>query len=467
MSNPHFESDPFPGCPKILFIGIGGSSHTISWIDLLFQARMNVRLFAMPGCVFPPPGWDVRTYLSTSRLPEGLDPRWRSCSHPTPEEERAEAGPQATSRVLRILYHLKYKIEIKPYESELFINLKNSLRGIFSSLVIALIKSLGLFQPRPLSPNPEAWLAQIIREWKPDIIHTLGLTHDQGGWYYYQVRQKYDLAGLGRWVLQLRGGSDLTLNRHDPLIAPVLANSLMDCDQIISDNIVNIDYAEEMGVPRGKFASISPIPGTGGIDIEAIRNTWTLLPSKRDRLILWPKAYDCEWSAALPVFEALKIAWAKIKPCRIVMLCMTTDTTKMWFKTLPGEILESTQVFERIPRHEALDCMARARVMLAPSLVDGIPNTLYEAMACGAFPIVSPLETIKTAVKEETNVLFARNLYPQEIATALVKAMQDDSFVDQAAGNNLELVRRIADRRSMTQKVIEYYQNIANRSAYA
>jgi len=83
-------------------------------------------------------------------------------------------------------------------------------------------------------------------------------------------------------------------------------------------------------------------------------------------------------------------------------------------------------------------------------------------MACGAFPIVSPLETIKTVAKEETNVLFARNLYPQEIAAALVKAMQDDFLIDQAIRNNLELVSRIADRRGIAQKVIAYYQNIAN-----
>lgn len=469
MSNPQFDADQFPGRPKILFIGIAGSSHTISWIDLLSQARMNVRLFAVPDSGFPPPDWHVRTYLTASRLPGDLDSRWRSCSYFTPEDERTEVLCQTskTSRASRILYHLNYKIEIKPCESELVINIMNSLRGIFASLIIALIKGLGLFQTgRTLfssgkEPIPEQYLARVIREWRPDIIHTLGLTHQQGGLYYHQIRRKYDLAGLGLWILQLRGGSDLTLNRHDPSIAPLLASAMKDCDQIISDNIVNIDYAKKMGVPRGKFASISPVPGTGGIDIEAIRKTWTLLPSKRERFILWPKAYDCEWTVALPVFEALKMAWTRIKPCRIMMLWMTTEMTKMWFKALPEEILESTQVFERIPRHEVLDCMVRARVILAPSLVDGIPNTLYEAMACGAFPIVAPLETIKTVVEEKKNVLFARNLYPEEIAAALVRAMQDDFLVDQAARNNLELVHRTADRKKISQKVIAYYESIA------
>ena len=494
ISDPHFESDPFPGNPRILFIGIAGSSHTVSWIDLLAHACLNVRLFAMPDRGLPRSDWEVRTYLSTPHLPEDLDPRWRSCSHPTPEEvrARAEAVRQAlqASRVLRIKDHLRKGVVIKPYEFGLLLNLKNSLLGMLASLVTAFMKKLGLsdkgadllldknspgdlatFSPTaekalaifgevPTPPCPDEWLAKIIREWRPDIIHTLGLTHDQGGLYYYQVRQKHHLAGLGRWVLQLRGGSDLTLNRHDPLIAPVLASALSDCDQIISDNLVNADYVEAMGVPREKIAPISPVPGAGGIDITALRKTWTLLPSKRERLILWPKAYDSIWSVALPVFEALKIAWARIKPCRIIMLCLKRETAESWFRTLPEEIQESTQTFERIPHHEALEYMSQARVMLAPSLVDGIPNVLYEAMACGAFPVVSPIETISRVVVNEQNGFLARNLFPDEIAQALIRAMNDDTLVDETALHNLGLVEKLADRNTIGPKVVAYYESL-------
>ena len=530
ISDPHFESDSFPERPKILFIGIGGSSHTVSWIDLLSQARLNVRLFAMPDYGLPPQGWDVRTYLPMQILPEGLDPRWRSCIYPTPEETRAAAEAERlrveaararaeelrqalqASWLLRVVYHLQNGIVIKPYESSLLNNLKHSLLGIVASPVTFLMKTFGLswkgadilfsedntnkmtvFATPPadeclifsegdadkmevfvalpadectipheisVPPSPEEWLAKIVREWRPDIIHTLGLTHDQGGLYYYRVRQNYNLSGIGRWVLQLRGGSDLTLNRYDPVIAPNLAQALADCDQIVSDNVVNADYVAAMGVPRDKIASISPVPGTGGIEIEAIRKTWTLLPSQRERLILWPKAYDCIWSLALPVFEALRIAWERIRPCRIVMLCMTTETTKMWFETLPEEIRKSTKVYERIPRHEALDFMRQARVMLAPSLVDGIPNVLYEAMACGAFPVVSPIETISRVVVNEQNCLLARNLFPEEIAHAIICAMNNDALVDETALRNLGLVEKLADCNVIGPRVAAYYESL-------
>jgi glycosyltransferase involved in cell wall biosynthesis len=101
--------------------------------------------------------------------------------------------------------------------------------------------------------------------------------------------------------------------------------------------------------------------------------------------------------------------------------------------------------------------------MLAPTLIDGIPNSLYEAMASGAFPILSPIETILSVVKNEENVLFARNLYPHEIADALARAMTDDALVDAASQKNLELVRRVASRDLIRPRVIEFYEWLARR----
>src|SRR6185369_4246573 len=118
-------------------------------------------------------------------------------------------------------------------------------------------------------------------------------------------------------------------------------------------------------------------------------------------------------------------------------------------------------VRDRIPRAETIEVMTRARVMLAPSLVDGVPNSLYEAMAAGAFPIVSPLETIQRVVANERNVLFARNLYPEEIAGALLRAMTDDQLVDSVAVQNLPLVRRLANRSEIRKKVIRFYNQVA------
>jgi glycosyltransferase involved in cell wall biosynthesis len=111
--------------------------------------------------------------------------------------------------------------------------------------------------------------------------------------------------------------------------------------------------------------------------------------------------------------------------------------------------------------------LPQARVMLAPSLTDGVPNAMMEAMALGSFPIVSPLDTITPVVDNETNVLFARNLYPDEIAAALVRAMSDDALVDAAAERNLKRVAEIADRTVVTKKALNFYAEVAAMASAA
>jgi glycosyltransferase involved in cell wall biosynthesis len=403
-----FEVDPFPGRPRILFIGLPENSHTHSWIGLLDNASFNVRLFARPTGV-PPVDWKVRTYITLPSYPP-LDPATRHGLFPR-------------NRVSRSL-----KIRAAHY-----------------------------FDGASFDDLEALWLARIIKQWKPHVVHTLGLI--QGGAVYFHARRKYGLAGIGKWVLQTRGGSDLTLPHLDPERRAELAEILGSADQIVCDNDVDLRIARECGAREGQIASIAPVPGTGGIAIDALQQKWHGLTSTR-RAIVWPKAYDSAWGKMHGVFEALKLCWDRIQPCEIHMLSMNAES-RMWYWSLPEEIRRSSHPRERISRTEVLELMPSARVMLAPALIDGIPNSLYEAMASGAFPIVSPLETILPIVKQEENVLFGRTLYPHEIAEALTRAMTDDELVDAAAKRNLEVVRRLADRGAIRTRVIEYYERLA------
>jgi glycosyltransferase involved in cell wall biosynthesis len=127
----------------------------------------------------------------------------------------------------------------------------------------------------------------------------------------------------------------------------------------------------------------------------------------------------------------------------------------------PPEIRESCPASSRLPHEQTLALIARARVMMAPSLSDGIPNSMMEAMALGAVPLVSPIETIIPVVRAEENVVFARNLYPQEIADALVRLMSDDPLVDRIAARNTVRVYDLADRTRFRGRVLEYYEQVA------
>ena len=404
----HFDDDPYPGRPRILFVGHAESTHTHSWIDLLAGAELNVRFFALPGGL-PPDDWPVRTYVSTPTSTR-LDGRTRRRLYPA--WRLARAPKRAYARLL------------------------SSDRAI-----------------------EQRWLAQVIREWKPTIIHTLGL--DPAGEFYFDTRREYGLEHMGMWFAQTRGGSDLALARYDTPRMERLGHVLRAADCILSDNPVNYDIARAMGVLESQLSPIGTVPGTGGVDVDALASLADGPPSTR-RVIVWPKAYECPWSKALPVFEALVRHWDRLPECELHLLAMVPET-RMWFHTLPSEIKAACRIDDRIPREEILRLMGRSRVMLAPSLVDGTPNSMFEAMATGAFPILSPLDTITPLVRNGENVLFARNLYPDEIGEALVRAMTDDALVDSAARANRVLVHRLANRSAIRPRVVALYESVGAR----
>lgn len=413
-----FNQDIYPNKPKILFIGWPVSTHTHSWIDLLQDSDFNIRLFSLPDGL-PPDHWKVKTYV-TVEAADDLDPQTRKKIFPP------QIRPLFPSSLLNKLVH-KFAYRLHPKEFEI-----------------------------------ETQLAKVILDWKPDIIHTLGL--DPASYFYLRTREQFNLRGIGRWVVQVRGGPDLAMHRFLPAYLEKMKHVFSECDQLIADNQCNYDYAVGFGLEKQKVASLGVVPGTGGMDVAGLKKKWTKLPSQRERLIVWPKTYEAPSSKALPVFEALKMAWQKIKPCRIEMLWVVQSEIEMWFQTLPEEIRASCHLQTRIPRDQALDLFSQARVMLAPSLTDGVPNSMLEAMALGAFPIVSPLETITPVVREPNNVLFARNLYPHEVAAALERAMTDDPLIDDAALTNLDLVERIANRAEIAPRVIEYYKNLISKN---
>ena len=123
-------------------------------------------------------------------------------------------------------------------------------------------------------------------------------------------------------------------------------------------------------------------------------------------------------------------------------------------------MIDAIIIHARIPRDEVLAKMREARVMLAPSLIDGTPNTMWEAMACGALPIVSPLPTITPLIEADRNALFARNLYPDEICAQLVRAMSDDDLVERISDDNMAVVRRLADRAVVGPGVVAFYRGL-------
>jgi glycosyltransferase involved in cell wall biosynthesis len=406
----------YPGHPKILFVAYAHSSHTINWINLLQDEPFNIRVFGLPHHMLPPRDWPVPTYITYPGIIHDeaarLDPKNRLRLYPNPSRYLAK----------RVYDKAKNKVV-------------HRMRGL---------------------PSAEKWLAEVIREWQPDIVNALGF---DTAFLYLKARQINNGSQQEKLVLTIRGGPDIELQKANPRERARIVEFLQIADYLLGDR-KSLDTANELIPERRQLIKQYVFPGAGGIDVDQLTNRWQNHPPSKRRLILWPKAHDSYYTSSLSTLEALRLCWDQIQPCELHILSAWEGTTvSQWFWTLPEAMQQAAQYQGNIPHKEVLDLALKARVMLAPSLLDGIPNTLLEAMACGAFPIVSPLESIQALVKEE-NVLFARNLYPQEIADAIIRAMNDDALVDAAAQRNIPVVRSFAHRPDVRMKAIQMYRDI-------
>ena len=128
---------------------------------------------------------------------------------------------------------------------------------------------------------------------------------------------------------------------------------------------------------------------------------------------------------------------------------------------MPGWLQERVHCHDMLPQDELFAQMGQARVVIAPSLIDGTPNVMLEAMAAGALPILSPIDSIQEWITDGQNGLLAHALYPDQVAAAVRRGLLDDELFAKAQRLNWEIVCQRADRREVRQEVLEYYLNLS------
>ncbi len=416
---------------KILFVGELHSTHARSWIASLPKSRYHMRALTLSDVV--PPA-DLRIAVMCPVR-----------SRPAPQARRFLDW----RRVVDAFAELR-----NPPPA-----LKRWRRRVFADLILSWPPRIGPAASLVLAAVTAQWLRRAHDAWRPDIVHILGLT--PAGQTVADILRSRRTSGGPKYVLQLRGGSDLALAHADPDRAPALADAIRFADAIVTDNRHNAVYFARMGIAADAVPWLV-VPGTGGLDLAELAQYSSALPSARRKIVV-PKAYESPWSKGLPILEALKTAWPQIQPCGIELL-MAVNELPDWVRLLPPEIAAAIRVHRHLDHDKVLELLAEARVVLAPSLIDGTPNVMWEAMALGAVPIVSPLPTIVPVASEPDNVLFADNLDPHAIARQLVRAMRDDALVDAIAANNIALVGRLADRAAVRPKIEAFYDAFGTTS---
>ncbi len=392
--------------PKILFVCYANSTHAQGWINLLQDSPFETRVFTtrvLPMDYGWTPDWVFPTYVTIQ--------------------------PVITSRMKgRVFWLLPGISRLK--------TISFWLDGHFNLTV--------------------HYLRRVIRIWKPCIVHSLSM--DKGGKLVRSALEGIPFEQRPRWVVSSYG-NDICLDLLDVDKSENIKSILSQCDGFMADCQRDRQLAVSAGLDAAKLALDRAVPGPGGLDLDGFARLRQASYPRHS--ILVPKAFERDHAnRTLVILEAFRILGDEFLKDFDIHFNMCSKSVKVYLRQMPDWLQQRVQCQAMLPQDELFLQMAQARVVIAPSLMDGTPNVMLEAMAAGALPILSPIDSIQEWIKDGENGLLAHALYPDQVAASLRRALLDDELFERAQRLNWEVVCQRADRRKVRQEVLEYYQNL-------
>lgn len=289
-------------------------------------------------------------------------------------------------------------------------------------------------------------LARVIRCWKPDIVFSLKMQNDG-----YTVSATRDMMGdtfTPPWV-HFNWGTDIEFfGKHPDYSAehlPKIKKLLARCDYHISDCKRDVRQAADLGFSG---ESLGVCLANGGFDLDFLQKIRRESAAKRD-VILIKGREGAFVGKAFNVLAALHRIPQLLKNYQVKIL-MPTDAVRGAAKFLTKLDGIDYELLPYLPYTELLAIYARCRIAISASDVDGTPSFLVEAMAMGAFPVHSDMESVREWISDGINGL----LFPvddiQAIASCIEKALQDDDLVESARFLNWDIAVARMDRNKIS-----------------
>ena len=120
----------------------------------------------------------------------------------------------------------------------------------------------------------------------------------------------------------------------------------------------------------------------------------------------------------------------------------------------------STHLWPRLDRGQMLSLLRSAQVYVSPSIHDGTPNSLLEAMACGCFPVVGKVESLQEWIRDGENGLLVDAASPRSLANGIIMALNDDSLREAAKNKNARNIADRAEYRHCMAMVEAFYRDL-------
>jgi hypothetical protein len=271
-------------------------------------------------------------------------------------------------------------------------------------------------------------------------------------------------------------GNDFTLHAaSSPGMAALTSRTLPRADALLADCRRDLRLARFWGFPETRPAAV--LPGNGGIRPEIFSRgdsvTGPLSPEVRTVLasippgqpvVVNPRGFRA-YVRSDTFFRSIPGILAARPGTVFLCPAMAGEPLADRWLTRLG-ISEAVRLLPRLTPTEMAAVLRRAQVVVSPSLHDGTPNTLLEAMACGCFPIAGDLESIREWIDDGVNGILIDPHRPDELAAAVASALDAPDLLERAAVHNARLIAERASYDKVMAEAETFYRRLIDSGGH-
>ena len=294
-------------------------------------------------------------------------------------------------------------------------------------------------------------LRGFIERVKPDLVHAMRVP--------YEGMLAAD-AYTGVPLIVSTWGNDFTL--HGPSTRQMRHYTqwtMKVADALHTDCYRDVRLANEWGFGVKKPTLVAP--GNGGI-----RSDIFSPPEKtvQEPVIINPRGFR-PYVRNDVFFKAIPLVLAKHPQVKFLFALMAGEPqAEKWIREF--KIGHAVELLPPLSHDQMAEVFRRAQIVASPSIHDGTPNSLLEGMACGCFPVVGDLESIREWITPEKNGLLFNPTDEQSIADTICAALKNKILREQAFGLNKEIIASRAEYKQNMKRAGEFYDRVLSRQIY-